>query len=506
MSNYEQVFEIIGPFGTYQKFCALLLFSVPLCLGFQSLAAIFLNYQPEFQCFGEERYLQWDSNSNSPSNASILFDSKCSDDCNKNVVYKFTFNTSSESSLILPNSVVAENNWICDKKIYSTLSISVQFLGYLIGSFLSGISCDSLGRKATIIYPAILNFLIFYSTSSVELYQLSFFSYLISRFLAGVTFKLFVIAFFVHLTENCGSRYASLLGIVGLGGVNSIGLAITAVAASYLVNWRDLSKFLGGSALIMSIIVSFVPKSARFLATTSNNREQAVKILVRTGVKNGKIQMNEVIEKTNEIRKILENEDDDDQNSNNSEKIYTTKDLFTNGSHLKKSICHQIIIWFAANLLYYGLSFNSVSLPYNVYLTNFIYAISELPAYIMAAIISCSKIGKKIGRAKFVGYSFYGAGISVLLGSLIKGLSHERLWLIILGTIGKCLASCVFMLCYSITNELFPTKIRGNAIGTCSAVSRVGAMLSPLLVSFNNSQFLMENNLQFVPGLRMVGF
>ena len=373
--------------------------------------------------------------------------------------------------------------------IYSTLSISVQFLGYFIGSLLSGISCDSLGRKATIIYPAILNFFIFYLTSLVAENHLSFFSYLISRFLLGVTFKLFVIAFFVHLTENCGSKYTSFLGILGLGGVGSLGQAILAIVAAYLVNWRDLSKFLGLSALIMAMIVLFVPRSARFLAANSKSREQAVEILVRTGVKNGKIQKDGVIEIANEIRKILENEDD--QNSNNTTKIYTTKDLFTNGPHLKKSICHLIIIWFAANLLYYGLSFNAGSLPYNVYLTTFIYAISELPAYITAIVMSYSKIGKKIGRTNFVGYSFYGAGACVLLGSLLR--SSEGLWLIVLGTLARTFISCGFMLCYTITSELFPTKIRGNAIGTCSAVSRVGAMLSPLLVSFSTSQKVLTS-------------
>jgi len=50
--------------------------------------------------------------------------------------------------------------------------------------------------------------------------------------------------------------------------------------------------------------------------------------------------------------------------------------------------------------------------------------------------------------------------------------------------LGKMTASSAFATCFVYTAELFPTAIRGTALGVCSMLGRVGSMAAPQLALF----------------------
>ena len=44
--------------------------------------------------------------------------------------------------------------------------------------------------------------------------------------------------------------------------------------------------------------------------------------------------------------------------------------------------------------------------------------------------------------------------------------------------VGKLCAALCFGMCYLYTSELYPTSLRGTAVGTCSTMARVGGVIS----------------------------
>ena len=55
---------------------------------------------------------------------------------------------------------------------------------------------------------------------------------------------------------------------------------------------------------------------------------------------------------------------------------------------------------------------------------------------------------------------------------------------IILVLLGKLGSSGAFSTAYVFTAELFPTPVRGSAVGACSMVGRVGSMAAPQLAVY----------------------
>uniref|UniRef100_A0A915IF67 Uncharacterized protein n=1 Tax=Romanomermis culicivorax TaxID=13658 RepID=A0A915IF67_ROMCU len=57
-------------------------------------------------------------------------------------------------------------------------------------------------------------------------------------------------------------------------------------------------------------------------------------------------------------------------------------------------------------------------------------------------------------------------------------MQYVRMALVI---IGKMILTCVFVILYVYTPELFPTVIRSTGVGCCSMVSRVGGIVASYL-------------------------
>ena len=52
-----------------------------------------------------------------------------------------------------------------------------------------------------------------------------------------------------------------------------------------------------------------------------------------------------------------------------------------------------------------------------------------------------------------------------------------------LSLLGKFFTSACFAIAYCISAELYPTMVRANAVGICSMISRIGAILAPLVIA-----------------------
>ena len=140
-------------------------------------------------------------------------------------------------------------------------------------------------------------------------------------------------------------------------------------------------------------------------------------------------------------------------------------------------------VWFSLNLLYYGVGLGITSIDaINPYLMYIFSSFAELCGYLLCA------INDKIGRRRSSILFFTLSGIICLIISFVprnknlmdnKKIIIDATIIIILVSIGKCMASAAFNTCYVFTAEFYPTKVRNFALLFISCIGNVGGFISP---------------------------
>merc|ERR1719312_1392188 len=100
------------------------------------------------------------------------------------------------------------------------------------------------------------------------------------------------------------------------------------------------------------------------------------------------------------------------------------------------------------------------------------------------------------GRRPVLSFCQLLAGLSCVSAGFVP-MSYY--WLrLCLALVGKMGASAGFAVVFVYSAELFPTPVRNSAIGLCSTLARIGALLAPAIAS-------LESVLAFLPFLIMGG-
>ncbi|XP_030850133.1 organic cation transporter protein-like [Strongylocentrotus purpuratus] len=123
------------------------------------------------------------------------------------------------------------------------------------------------------------------------------------------------------------------------------------------------------------------------------------------------------------------------------------------------------------SMVYHGLSLNSSNLGTNDYVAFAITGGIEIPAYIMDIFI-VEFFGRRLSLFFCLMLGGYCLNIIVATGVALTTVSM----------IGKFGIAGSFAIIYLYTVELYPTNIRGVAIGSCSMFSRVATISAPLVL------------------------
>ena len=120
--------------------------------------------------------------------------------------------------------------------------------------------------------------------------------------------------------------------------------------------------------------------------------------------------------------------------------------------------------WLVNSITYYGLSLNSAALPTNLYLSNAIFAMTEIPAYLFATIaVDRKMLGRKFSLA---GCLLIG-GACTLLSTVFGEIAFcerddpdrfENGWIVagfVCSLVGKMAISASFAIIYNLTAELW---------------------------------------------------
>ncbi|XP_054752596.2 organic cation transporter protein-like [Lytechinus pictus] len=125
------------------------------------------------------------------------------------------------------------------------------------------------------------------------------------------------------------------------------------------------------------------------------------------------------------------------------------------------------------SMVYLGLSLNSSSLGSNDYLAFALSAGVEIPAFIMDVFII-----EYFGRKPSLFMCMMFGGIACVSTAFLSPGAA----LTTVAMIGKFGITGSFCIMYLYTVELYPTNIRGVAIGNCSMFSRIASIVAPLIL------------------------
>lgn len=255
--------------------------------------------------------------------------------------------------------------------------------------------------------------------------------------------------------------------IVSLGWI--WGEMVFSLEAYLIRDWFPLQLTAYVPVIVVLVLYFFVPESARWLI--SKGRVEEAKVIFKDIARqNGKEFPQDLFLSTAlKSSRIIEAKFD------GTSRKPGLRDLFTPCSIALRTL-NMSYQWFSVTLCFYGITFALTQLSGNPYLNFFLGALCEIPGSLLGYFY-----------INYLGRRYILSGLQILSGlaCLAAGLLvlAPNLWLLqtILALVGKFGATCVFGTVYLYTSELFPTTMRGTAVGFCSTTARVGGIISLLL-------------------------
>ncbi|XP_037601248.1 solute carrier family 22 member 7 isoform X5 [Cebus imitator] len=158
-------------------------------------------------------------------------------------------------------------------------------------------------------------------------------------------------------------------------------------------------------------------------------------------------------------------------------------DLFRTQQLRHISLC-CMVVWFGVNFSYYGLSLDVSGLGLNIYQTQLLFGMVELPSKLLVY-LSVRHAGRRLTQAGTL------LGTSLALGTRLLMSSDMKSWSTTLAVIGKAFSEAAFTTAYLFTSELYPTVLRQTGMGLTALVGRLGGSLAPLVALLDGVWLLL---------------
>ncbi|GAA6230522.1 solute carrier family 22 member 5-like isoform X2 [Lates japonicus] len=333
---------------------------------------------------------------------------------------------------IYQSTIVSEFDLVCTEQWKQPFTSTVYFLGVLLGSFFSGQLSDRFGRKpvlfATMAVQTVFTFAQVFSPSWIIFTILLFINGLgqISNFVAALVLGAEI------LTGDVRVLYSSIGTCLGY----AVGYMVLPLFAYFIREWRSLLLALSLPGLAYVPLWWFIPESPRWLL--SQGRVEEAEAIVRKAAKWNKVQAPGVIFEDYSINGT----------KTHLKELHSVFDLLRTSS-IRITTLLLCFVSFTITAGYFGLSFSTSQLHADPYISCFISAVVEVPAYI---------------------------------SSWLALRYLPRRWSII-GTL--LLEAAPLYLVQLVPQKLYPTVLRNTATGTSTTVSRLGSCITPFLLKLS---------------------
>ncbi|XP_033740111.1 organic cation transporter protein-like [Pecten maximus] len=462
--HFDETLRNIGEFGSYQKRIYFLLCLLIIFIGMSDVINAFLLYTPRHRC---SSYNTTTDVSAHLTNGTLLYeDNRFS--CRRNVE---VFNASGsyenmadsctswvyDKSVFL-ESIVTENDLVCDSGLVPTYIQMVIYVGSFCGSLIQGVLADGIGRKKTISISLI--FLLgsgLGAAWSTDYYMFTAFRFLQGMFSRGVYIPAFVLG--IEIVGPSKRLYAGFL----LNYFYSGGVVLLAGVGYGFRHWKYIQIVSSAPLLLFLIYWWIIPESPRWLISRGRITE-ANAILMKIAKSNNTescIPLNEEYDEENEVSR----------NKNTLIQFVSSRSL----------VCHSLIIFFNVFVVYhcyFGFALNTENLSGNFYLNFLINGLVEFPADTLALVFS-----DRIGRKKLYITSMFIGGTMLLCSAgttvfAMEGFRNVTLVMAMMGKSGVTVGYCVI---YLWAAEIFPTVFRNSGMGISLACGNIGYIVAPFI-------------------------
>ncbi|XP_054611043.1 solute carrier family 22 member 4-like [Dunckerocampus dactyliophorus] len=483
MRDYDTTVDFLGQWGRFQMMVFFMLCSTILPNGLSSFSLVFVTDTPRHHCLVPEVNLSQDWREAVIPKEEVngeLVKSQCCRyrlDVVRNLsdmglVPGRDVNLSrleqedcvdgwSYSSEHYQSTVVSEFDLVCSESWKQPLTSTVFFLGVLVGSFFSGVLSDRFGRKpvlfATLAVQAVFSLALIAAPSWEVLCVLFFCSGLgnISNYVSCYVLGTEI------LTGNARVVYASMGVCIGF----ALGYMMLPLVAYFLRSWKDLTVAITVPALLYIPFWWILPESPMWLL--SQGRVAEAETILRRAAKMNRVEAPEKI-----LADYMIN-----ATETKGKARYTFLDLLRRRSTAATTII-LCFVWFTMSICYYGLSLNTSRLHSDPYISCFLSAVVEVPAYSSACLAM-----RFLPRRMAVALVFLVVALSLFFIQLVPQSVLQMA--VALEMLGKFGVTAGTSLLFAFTAELYPTGLRNTASGTCVTVSRTGSCIAPFLLQLN---------------------
>ncbi|XP_063220101.1 synaptic vesicle 2-related protein [Bacillus rossius redtenbacheri] len=371
------------------------------------------------------------------------------------------------------------------------LTTTIVFLGMMLSSTFWGNLSDRYGRKQALRLCAI--FLFYYS--------------LLSSFAPNFLWILFLrglVGFAIGCVPQSVTLYAEFLPtkqrarcVVLLDCFWALGACIEVLLALVIMptlGWKWLLALSTVPLLIFSLVTPWLPESARFHVATGQT-EKALATLQKVASDNGKPML---------LGRLVV--DDDYSDTRLRGRI---KDLLSPESRRTSlllwfiwmvcAFCYYGVVLMAAELFEYNKSYCSEQITLELksretcwadckelttqdYMDLLWTSLAEFPGIFVTIFVI-----EKCGRKNTMALQFF---LFTTCVCFLFICTSSRIFLTTMLFITRGIAAGVFQAAYVYTPEVYPTQLRSVGVGTCSAMARLGAMVTPYV-----AQVLMQSSL-----------
>jgi MFS family permease len=352
---------------------------------------------------------------------------------------------------------------------------SAVFIGFMMGTMVSGKISDKKGRKPTFFLGACVVTIFAFLSAFAQGYV----SFLLIRALCGFGIGISVPASFSLSIEITPTKYRSYV-LNGLWVFFPIGevyvILLTKYYIEHEIGWRYILGFTGFPCLFAAILALLVDESPRFLLT-NKYYDDAFKCINKMITEAGKPTPLSDDMKKKLIAESLQLE---------SNKVETDYTVLIDDKY--KLLSYTIwTIFFTVSFVYYGfiyilpqvLEYLQTQLPVeekgDMYIELVWIALSEIPAVAAAGYLAEHEL---LGRKHSMSLCY----VVCIIGSFLALIFTNHISFF--SSIVKLAICFPFNIAFLYTCEAYPTKIRTIGLGVANSFTRFGGVVTPLITQF----------------------